>query len=544
MHKYFIPILFFTFVLSFQIKANTTLCFNKKQSYSVKDFSLFCDTNSHTTLKNVIEAYNQGKFTKISHDNTKLSHHTNYWIRFDVKNNLPAELTWMLEFNTQISHVWIYCLDGSGKLLGEPIKSVAINNISRNKVLLSFPHQETTTVYIKINNQILLDVNISNMQFSPISKYERKLSMHGFLVGGTFGGYIIMFIISLQIFFAFRRKEYIYYSLYIVFNGIFALFGSFLTDKYLFYDDPWKAFNLHGVILLAHLFYIIFVRYFIAPSNIPPKTDRYIFKPIMWFIYIVNPVICIISFYDIHLFKQLFDIVILTEAVLGLVLSIVLLQIKLRPVRLILVGSLIMIVFGIFGQLADAYDMVKENYFYNIGVLLELILFSYAITYKQKQLQEDKKEKEKHMAVLKAELAGKNRELTQKAINITQKEQMLTSLNEKLQSINTESIENRNIIQGILLDIDIYRSQHSWIDFENYFTKVHPKFFVQLKQYYPELTSNEIRLCALLRLTLNTKEIASITGKTPKSIDVMRNRIRNKIGLERSERLYDILSNY
>jgi hypothetical protein len=63
----------------------------------------------------------------------------------------------------------------------------------------------------------------------------------------------------------------------------------------------------------------------------------------MWVILIANPLTCLISFYDIYLFKQFFDIVILFDGVLGLALALLLLQINLKPVRLVLSGSVIMI---------------------------------------------------------------------------------------------------------------------------------------------------------------------------------------------------------
>ena len=521
---------------------STFLQLKEPVMYSVQDFQIYQDTTQAGTVLTIIDEYNKGRFYDYKETSTGIPHHEIYWIRFEAFNKLPYNLTWMLEFNSQISNVWVYIMDSIGKFSGKPLSSASINNICRNKILIPLQYNKKSVIYIKIYNQVLINANLSKMELVPGQEFEKNLSLHGFLIGLLFGGYILIYIISLQICFTKRRKEYVFYSLYVAFNAIFAVFGSFITDKYLFSRDPWAAYSFYASILIAHMFYILFVRYFIEPENIPEKTDKYFFKPIMLFILIINPLVTAVSFFDIVLFKKIFDIVILTDACLGFILALTLFQIKIKPVRFILLGSFIMIIFGAISQLADVFDWTKNNYFYNTGALTELILFAYAINIKQKMIEKEKEEKERSLDRLKTKLSGQQRELTQKAIYITQTEQMLNNLKSKLQIIDSDSSKNKDILREILLDIEIYHNQNSWDDFEKYFTEVHPDFYIKLKQKYPELTSNEVRLCAMLRLTLNTKEIAVINGKTPKSIDVMRNRIRNKMKIDRNEKLYDILT--
>lgn len=52
-----------------------------------------------------------------------------------------------------------------------------------------------------------------------------------------------------------------------------------------------------------------------------------------------------------------------------------------------------------------------------------------------------------------------------------------------------------------------------------------------LSKEFPNLTQNEKRLCALLKMNLTTKEIANLTFKTPESVKVARSRLRKKLGL-------------
>lgn len=52
---------------------------------------------------------------------------------------------------------------------------------------------------------------------------------------------------------------------------------------------------------------------------------------------------------------------------------------------------------------------------------------------------------------------------------------------------------------------------------------------------HPNLSLNERRLAAFLKLQLTTKEIASITGQSIRALEIARTRLRKKIGLTKSE---------
>ncbi|WP_068599285.1 helix-turn-helix transcriptional regulator [Vaginella massiliensis] len=66
-------------------------------------------------------------------------------------------------------------------------------------------------------------------------------------------------------------------------------------------------------------------------------------------------------------------------------------------------------------------------------------------------------------------------------------------------------------------------------------------FYKRLLEKYPNLTKNELRLCAFLRLNFSSKEISAITQQSPHSIVVARSRLRKKIGLDESQSLTNFL---
>lgn len=67
--------------------------------------------------------------------------------------------------------------------------------------------------------------------------------------------------------------------------------------------------------------------------------------------------------------------------------------------------------------------------------------------------------------------------------------------------------------------------------FETAFTQVRPGFTEELLRHHPGLTSYELRLCSLLSIGLDTKEIARILSIQPDSVKKSRQRLRAKLAI-------------
>ena len=78
-------------------------------------------------------------------------------------------------------------------------------------------------------------------------------------------------------------------------------------------------------------------------------------------------------------------------------------------------------------------------------------------------------------------------------------------------------------------------------EFEARFNGVHAQFYEKLKAIAPGLTPHELRLSALIRLNISSKEIAVLTNRTVGTIDNSRSIIRRKLGLDESQNLQDFI---
>lgn len=67
--------------------------------------------------------------------------------------------------------------------------------------------------------------------------------------------------------------------------------------------------------------------------------------------------------------------------------------------------------------------------------------------------------------------------------------------------------------------------------FETAFTQVRPGFTEELLRHHPGLTTYELRLCSLLSIGLDTKEIARILSIQPDSVKKSRQRLRSKLAI-------------
>lgn len=118
---------------------------------------------------------------------------------------------------------------------------------------------------------------------------------------------------------------------------------------------------------------------------------------------------------------------------------------------------------------------------------------------------------------------------------------------DKLTRLNLEIKERsiRNRITRICNELQDSLHDDQLKELNQYIPEFNSAFFQNLVKAYPELTTNERRLCVLLNLNLSTKEISDITRQSPHSINIARGRLRNKLGLTGSDTsLQEFLSKF
>ena len=112
----------------------------------------------------------------------------------------------------------------------------------------------------------------------------------------------------------------------------------------------------------------------------------------------------------------------------------------------------------------------------------------------------------------------------------------MLALNEKIADV-IDQVNNNNSLDDsgrrlILKELArLMDSDSQWDSLKTHFENVHPYFFERLEQFYPELSTNEYRLLAFLKMKLTNKEIAVILNVTTKAVEQAKRRLKKKIGM-------------
>ena len=203
---------------------------------------------------------------------------------------------------------------------------------------------------------------------------------------------------------------------------------------------------------------------------------------------------------------------------------------QLKSTRIIAVSSifgfvLLLIVVGVLGF---ASRKRKE---------IELLEKDKIIADSKKQLAEEE------LANVRLREENLQKELTNYALHIVEKNDFLEEVKTEMADLRTDIKSDIAIKHINRLGNKIYQNLMLNKDREEFEIQVEQAcsgFFKNLEREHPELTNQERRLAALLRLNLSSKEISGILNISPKSVDQGRYRLRKKLDIDKEINL----SNY
>ena len=123
-----------------------------------------------------------------------------------------------------------------------------------------------------------------------------------------------------------------------------------------------------------------------------------------------------------------------------------------------------------------------------------------------------------------------SRELTVHALKIAQLNELTNAI---ISMIDDKSESAASRLKNIKDRIRQYELQDNmWDVFKTYFEQTHPDFFKTLYTLHPDLSPNEVRMCAYIMLNLTTKEIAGLTNRSSRTVETVKYRLHKKLGLD------------
>jgi len=207
------------------------------------------------------------------------------------------------------------------------------------------------------------------------------------------------------------------------------------------------------------------------------------------------------------------------------------------------------------------YWSIAARIFYLIllmGLLFGLYLFIFHLFQVKKEkieraeaatrLHEIEQREQKIIALqnekLESELTVKSKELAASTISLIKKNELLASIKEEL-TLQKKTLgavyPNKYYEKLIRILNENLSSEDDWAVFQTNFDRIHENFFRNLHASFPELTSNDLRFCAYLRLNLTSKDIAHLMNISLKGVELARHRIRKKIGIPSTKSLTEFM---
>ena len=145
---------------------------------------------------------------------------------------------------------------------------------------------------------------------------------------------------------------------------------------------------------------------------------------------------------------------------------------------------------------------------------------------------------------LKSEIEHKNRELTSTTMHLLNKNEFMLGVKSKLQTLTRNGSAKNDELKRIIKNIDRNIAEdEGWDHFTKHFDQVHGDFLKKLKNRYPDLTPQETKLSAYLKMNLNTKEIAQLLNISVRGVEVSRYRLRKKLNIDRNTNLTKFMMN-
>ena len=138
---------------------------------------------------------------------------------------------------------------------------------------------------------------------------------------------------------------------------------------------------------------------------------------------------------------------------------------------------------------------------------------------------------------LQDEINSKTRELSSSTMSIIKKNEILNTIKSELSEIKGET-KIKPVIKIINKNLN---NTGDWNMFQEAFNNADSDFLKKVKTIHPNLTPNDLRLCAYLRVNLSSKEIAPLLNISSRSVEIKRYRLRKKMDLQHEKSLVEYI---
>ncbi len=495
--------------------------------------------------------------------------HRPVWVRIELENRsdyarflLRISNVDTLECWLQRGEQWEYTLTGNRL----PFATRLIEH--RNLLFeLPLPPNERTTVYLRIRSLVQLRLEMELWEGNAFAAYDDTETL---FYGVLYGAMLLMFLYNFLIWLRIRDKTYFYYVLFAAF--MFMTQFSIYEFAYQYWFGNLPFFNNSGVYVwvgATNFAAANFARHFLDVARYSKRWSN-VLRGVSGYGIVIMGLSCFLDF------PTMTQIVFLCNPLYTLFLVITSLIFWYKGSRFAPFFALAwsayiagLVVMVLYNRGLIPYSFWVEHSMQS-STLVEIVVLSLAISYKHKIMdkeaqnaqltvqrlrfeqaiqEEEKLHLEETLAQqeqihklqqekLQVTLDAKQRELVSMTIQMAEKNQLIEDIQRQLHALPVQvgeeqaelKILTKQLQEGIDLEAD-------WHKFSLHFEQVHPDFFRRLSERHANLSANDLKVAAYLRISLGTKEIARLLNIDPKSVKMTKYRLKKKLALDEDEDL-------
>lgn len=183
----------------------------------------------------------------------------------------------------------------------------------------------------------------------------------------------------------------------------------------------------------------------------------------------------------------------------------------------------------------------KMLYVSIFGLLVFFIGLVYLLRQRVIRARLEKEKTQQELSFNKKELELKKKELVAYTLQLAHKNEFLENIKSNvvdLERIKDDGKSRQRIVNAISIN---QNDNESWEGFRERFLAVHTNFESSIKVKFPNVTPNDLRLMALLKMNLSSKEIANMLNISSDGVKKARYRLRKKLNLSQEDSLETLI---
>ncbi len=381
-----IILLFILFAANIAFATNLPLYKVSGESLMLNDFEvgLIIDSNRNLSIDQISQIR---EMELVNSRFTITSIEEDYWFVFNIENTSTQSIEQIVGFDEAFmeSADLYYRSDSGWHYEQNGVKQPINKRVLKNRCpvfQLTLAAGETKTVFLKIHSKFTGVIGVFIADISEFAKQE-QLKIMGYW--GYFGASIAILLYNLFLLFFIRERLYLYYIInvfcIIIFTFLYSGFSSYLiSDVNLFYD-------LHVSSSVMGFFLTLFTRELLKPQ-LHKKWIGTVLNAIAW-IYAILSVLILV---DISYYQLL--VVFAMPSMLFLLFTGIYSLRKKTPLTSFYIVAMGAYLLGLFMIAAVTMGWLPFNsvtrYGFLFGSFIELSVFSLALAYRIRLLQEDK----------------------------------------------------------------------------------------------------------------------------------------------------------